>query len=78
MNRNLVNNLLISLIVLFAIGITGCEQEGPMEKAGKEIDQAAKDVGKATEEAMKDADKALDDAKQKVEETINEQKENKG
>ena len=78
MNRKLLNIVLSLLIASFTIGIVGCEQEGTMEKAGKEIDKAAKDVGKATEEAMKEAGEAVEDAQQKVEEVIEEQKDNKG
>ena len=78
MNRKIMNYLIILLISFFTIGIVGCEQEGAMEKAGKQIDKAAKDVGEATEEAIKDAGKAVEDAQQKVEETVKEQKENKG
>lgn len=29
----------------FVLGLTGCKQEGPAEKAGKEIDKSAKQVG---------------------------------
>ena len=78
MNRNVIKYLFILLIALFSLGISGCEQEGKMEKAGKEIDKAAKDIGKATEEAMKDAGQAVEDAQQKVEEIVEDQKENKG
>lgn len=74
MNRKIMNSLLILLIALFTIGITGCEQEGTMEKAGKKIDQAAKDAGKATDEAIKDAGKAIEDAKKKVEDSMEENK----
>jgi hyperosmotically inducible protein len=74
MNRKIMNFLLILLIALFTIGITGCEQEGTMEKAGKKIDQAAKDAGKATDEAMKDTGKAIEDAKKKVEDSMEENK----
>lgn len=76
MNRKLMNNLIFLLIALFTIGITGCEPEGNMEKAGKEIDEAVKDIGKAAEKTMNDAGKAVEDVQQKVEETIKEQKEN--
>lgn len=42
--------------MLIAIGLLGltlsaCKKEGPAEKAGKEIDKAAKDVGQAMERA---------------------------
>ena len=78
MNRKLMNYFLILFITVFTLGITGCEQEGTMEKAGKEIDKAANDVGNATKEAIKDAGEAVEDAEQKVEEAIEEQKDNKG
>jgi hypothetical protein len=30
--------------LLFGLALTGCEREGPMEKAGRSVDRAAKDV----------------------------------
>ncbi len=41
--------------ILFALG--GCENEGPMEKAGEKIDEAVEEAGEAVEEA---ADKVRD------------------
>jgi predicted small lipoprotein YifL len=32
-------------------GLSACEKEGPMERAGEKIDEAAKDLGERTEEA---------------------------
>lgn len=55
------------LLIMFIAGISGCEQEGSMEKTGKAIDEAVEDAGKAVEEAKKD-----------LEETMEEQKDNKG
>ncbi|MEX2480319.1 MAG: hypothetical protein WD928_05595 [Gammaproteobacteria bacterium] len=40
--------------LLLAVLNTGCEREGPAERAGKEVDRAASDVGQALEEAGDD------------------------
>lgn len=42
------------MVLLFGLGcgvLAGCEQEGPLERAGEEVDQAAEDAGEAVEEA---------------------------
>ena len=52
---------MLFVIVCFAwllAGLTGCEKEGPMEKAGKKVDKAAAEVKKAAEET-KDSVKNL-------------------
>ncbi len=50
------------LIAIFVFAITGCENEGSAEKAGKEIDKTYK---KAEEEV----NKTIDNLKKKMEET---------
>lgn len=40
----------LCLVGLLAVG-TGCEQEGPAEKAGKQIDQTIEEAGDAIEDA---------------------------
>ena len=44
-------NLLITVVVL-GLTLSACQKEGPGEKAGKEIDKAAKETGKAMEKAV--------------------------
>jgi hypothetical protein len=47
--------------VLLGLTLSACQKEGPGEKAGKEIDKAAKDAGQAIEKAVdsvKDATKS--------------------
>ncbi len=45
-------NLLVA-IVLLGVTLAACQKkEGPGEKAGKEIDKAAKDVGESVEKAV--------------------------
>ncbi len=40
------------LITLFSLStLMGCEQQGPAEKAGEAIDEAAESVGDSVEEA---------------------------
>ncbi len=41
------------VVVLLLGGIFGCGNEGPAEKAGKDIDKAMKDVKEKVEEATK-------------------------
>jgi len=43
--------LSIILAGLLVTGLSACESEGPAEKAGKAIDDAASDVAESTEEA---------------------------
>lgn len=54
-------------LLAFVLGFAGCQQEGPAEKAGQEIDQAAEKAGEKTEKANEAGEKAenreyLDDA----------------
>lgn len=51
---------ILTVALFLGLGFTACEKEGPAEKAGKEIDKAAKDVGQAMDnaaDAVKDAAK---------------------
>jgi len=44
---------------VFVIGLAGCqEEEGPAEKAGKEIDKAASQLGDSVEKLGQDIQKA--------------------
>jgi predicted small secreted protein len=45
-----INYLLV--VALLGLTLSGCEKkEGPAEKAGKEVDKAAKDLGQSMEKA---------------------------
>jgi hypothetical protein len=39
---------LIAVLAMIAliVGLSGCEKEGPMEKAGKKVDKAVEDIKK--------------------------------
>jgi hypothetical protein len=53
-----------SLVAVALLGLTlsACQKEGPAEKAGKEVDKAAKDLGQSMEKA---ADSVKEAAKSK-------------
>jgi hypothetical protein len=42
-------------------GLTACEKEGPAEKAGKAIDEAASDVAKEANDAMDAVEKKMEE-----------------
>ena len=44
---------------LMFTGLSACEKEGPAEKAGKAIDEAASDMTDSTKEAMEDIEKKV-------------------
>lgn len=46
-------SLLIGVLAAFASALpAGCKQEGPVEKAGRQIDKAAEKVGDKIDEAV--------------------------
>ncbi len=46
---------------LLFTGLTACEKEGPAEKAGKAIDDAASNVAKEAGDAMETVEKKMDE-----------------
>ena len=50
-------------VVLFAglalAGLSACEKEGPAEKAGKAIDEAASDISEGTKDTMEEIEKKV-------------------
>ena len=51
-------------LIMLLTGLSGCEREGPMERAGKKVDKAVEDTGKA----IKDSGKAIKEAGKKKDE----------
>jgi hypothetical protein len=48
-------------VALLGLALSACQKEGPAEKAGKEVDKAAKDLGQSMEkaaDAVKEATKS--------------------
>lgn len=54
-SRNIISAVTLGMLIA---GVSGCKKEGPLEKAGKEIDKAAEKTGEKIEKAgdkIKDA-----------------------
>lgn len=58
--------------LLFALGggaaLSGCEEQGPAEEAGEEIDEVVEDAGDEIDEAAEEAGDAVEEAADEVEE----------
>ncbi|AHF03191.1 hypothetical protein MARPU_04310 [Marichromatium purpuratum 984] len=57
----------LTIALLGALTLTGCEQEGPAEEAGRKIDQQAEQVGQQLEQARDAVTEALEDAGDRLE-----------
>ena len=57
--------LQIAMVLIIGMFIAGCEKEGPMEQAGKAIDEATEDAGEAVKDAQKKVEDAIDDQQKK-------------
>ena len=47
-------------LTVLLTGLLGCENEGPMERAGKKVDKAVEDTSKAIKDAGKKKDEKKD------------------
>ena len=65
--RNLTIALFTAVLSLGFATACGGQDEGPMERAGEAVDEAADNVGEAARDAADAAGDAIDDAKEKVE-----------
>lgn len=60
-----MKKLICCLVVLLSLFVlSGCE-EGPMEKAGKAVDEAVEDTGEALEDAGETIEDAVEEQKKK-------------
>ena len=59
----------LRIVLALSVGITllaGCEQKGPMEKAGQKVDKAVEGMGKDMKKAGEKIGEGLEDAGKKV------------
>jgi hypothetical protein len=62
--RKFVQSVITALIVLVLIvGLSGCKKEGPMERAGKKVDQTVEKAGEQIEKAGESVQDAVKDVK---------------
>lgn len=66
--------LWLSLAGLAALGLAGCEKQGPLERAGEEIDEAADTVKNGRESTANKVDDAIDEVREGAEEVKDELK----
>ena len=52
---------LMLLAVMFGLGTAACEREGPAERAGEDIGDAAEETGEEIDEGMDEAEDELED-----------------
>ncbi|GEM_PF-985662 len=61
-SQSILKILGIVVILSSALALTACEQDGPMENAGEEIDDAVEEVGDSAEDAADEVEDEVDDA----------------
>ena len=71
-----MNTLLLRLVMILALGVfgfagvgcdTGADDEGPLEEAGRELDQAAEEAGETADQAGEELNREIDEAQQEAE-----------
>lgn len=56
---------------ILAAGVSGCnKKEGPMERAGKEVDKAAEKTGQNFDKAVEKAGKKIEKAGEKIKDSV--------
>ncbi|WP_136248631.1 hypothetical protein [Halomonas borealis] len=63
---------LASFIGMMAFGLAACEEEGPAEQAGENIDETMNDAGESMDETMDQAGESVEEMGENVEETADE------
>lgn len=56
-----------ALLLTTLIGLTACQEKGPAEKAGEQIDNAVEEMGDKIEDATDNAGDAVEEAGDKIE-----------
>ena len=73
MNRFSLVGLSLACALGLMASLSGCgETEGPAEKAGKTLDQAAEKTTESVKDAMESTGEAMDNAAEKTGEALNE------
>ncbi|WP_136068904.1 hypothetical protein [Modicisalibacter radicis] len=63
MQKNLLRKLgLAMMLALMLGGVAACDDQGPAEEAGENIDEAAENAGDSVEEMGEDVQDAAEDA----------------
>lgn len=52
--------LFLALALMLGFGLVACDDEGPAEKAGEQVDEAVEDTGQAIEDAGDEMEETTD------------------
>ncbi|MDD2271564.1 MAG: hypothetical protein PHP95_15340 [Desulfuromonadaceae bacterium] len=64
-------NVIAAMVVgLFIAGAYGCKKEGPMEKAGKGIDNAVEKTGQQLDKAVEKTGEKVEEAGDKIKKSV--------
>lgn len=66
-SRNVIAAMVVGLLMA---GAYGCKKEGPMERAGKEIDKAAEKTGQQIDKAVEKTGDKIEKAGDKIKESV--------
>lgn len=64
--KNLADNILVIACISAGLGLAGCQQEGPAEKAGQKIDKTVEKVEQKIERTSEKAGDKIESAKESV------------
>ena len=65
-----MNKQQAAVFVLAAMGVAGCEKDGPLERAGEEVDEAVEDIQVQGETPANQVDDALDEIERTAEDVL--------
>jgi vacuolar-type H+-ATPase subunit H len=60
------------MLIPITMFLVACEKQGPLERAGEEIDEAVEDIKAGGETTGNKIDDAIDEARKDIEETVEE------
>ena len=67
-----IGRSIIAVLVLgiLAAGVSGCKKEGPMERTGKELDNAAEKTGRNVDKAVEKTGEKLEKAGENIKDSV--------
>ena len=57
----LLKTFLVALAMFLALGFVACEEEGPFERGGEEVDEAFEETGEQMEEAGEEFEEGMEE-----------------
>jgi predicted small lipoprotein YifL len=70
----MLRNTAVVMVMGALLGVAACEDKGPMERAGEEVDEAIDTARRGEESTANKVDDALDEAREGARETADEMK----